>query len=167
MRRLRPPAWLRRAIEAAVIGGGVATVSLLGLGLGVGPAGGPGMALPAGAGILLLAPATVAIAVIPISYPVAMAATRADAVLGALAAFLLAADASLILAPAPVFLPRTGMEAGAGLLTAVIAVLPALLGLIGGQLATPLGFGRRAGAWTALVAVICCGLTLAGLAVVA
>jgi hypothetical protein len=155
MRRFRPPDWLRRGIEAAVIGGGVAVVSLLGTGLGRSGAESPAVALPVGAsGLLLLAPAVLALGAVAVTYPVAMAATRTDALLGAFAGFLLAADAVIILAGGPVSLPRTGVVVGAGVLSALIALGPAIVGIVAGQLASTLGFGRRAGGWTAAGAVV-------------
>jgi hypothetical protein len=93
-----------------------------------------------------------------------MAATRGDAVLGAIAGFLLAADASVIVASGPVALERSGATLGAGMLAALLALLPAIAGTLAGQLATPLGFGRRAGAVTAAVAVIAGLIVLALLA---
>jgi hypothetical protein len=168
MRGLRPPDWLRRGLEGALIAGGVAIVSLLGIGLGSGGSGGPIVVLPSGpAGALLLAPAVLAIGTVAPTYPVAMAATRGDAVLGAIAAFLLAADACVILAGGPVTLERSGISLGAGLMSAVVSIVPAIAATIGGQLATPLGFGRRAGAVTATVGVVAGILALAIVAVVA
>jgi hypothetical protein len=168
MRRLRLPPWLRRSLEAALIGGGVAVISLLGTGLGQGGPAGPPVVLPTGpAGALVLAPALLAIGVVATTYPVAMAATRSDALLGAIAGFLLAADACVVLAAGPVSLPRSGVALGTGLLVGLLGALPAMVGVVGGQLAAPLGFGRRAGGWTALVAVIVGLVILAGIAALA
>jgi hypothetical protein len=154
MRSLRIPDWLRRGLEGAVIGGGVAIVSLLGTGLG-GGSGGSTVVLPSGpAAALLLAPAVLAIGAVAPTYPVAMAATRENAVLGSIAAFLLAADACVILATGPVTLERSGVTLGGGLLAGGLSLVPAIAATIGGQLATPLGFGRRAGAVTATVGVV-------------
>ncbi len=120
--------------------------------------------LPTGiGGALQLAPAVLALGVVTTAYPVAMAATRSDALLGAIAALLLAADATLILAAGRIVLPNQGVEVGAGLLAAALALVPAVLGLAAGQLATPLGFGRRAGGLTALVAAVA-GLVALGIA---
>jgi hypothetical protein len=168
MRGLRLADWLRRGLEGAVIGGGVAVVSLLGIGLGSGGSGGPGVVLPSGpAGALLLAPAVLAIGAVAPTYPVAMAATRGDAVLGAIAAYLLAADVCVIVAGGSVTLERSGISLGAGLLSGLLSVVPAIAATVAGQLATPLGFGRRAGAVTATVGVVAGLVALALVAIAA
>lgn len=167
MRRLRLPSWLRRGIEGALIGGGLALVSLLGAGLGAGGAGGPVVVVPAGiAGAVLLAPAVLGIGAVATCYPIAMAATRGDALLGSVAAFLLAADAAVIVASGRVTLERSTATLGAGLLVAMLALVPGVIGLVGGQVATPLGFGRRAGAIAGGVAVVAGLVVLALLAAI-
>ena len=142
--------WVRRAIEAAAGGGVLAIASLVGAGLsGAGEA----IALPGGAaGALLLAPAVLSISVLTTAYPVGLAATRSDALLGAVAAFLVAADLTVVVAGGRVALDGLGAAVPAGLLVGVASALPAVVGVAAGQAATPLGFGRRAGAWTAGVA---------------
>jgi hypothetical protein len=150
MPRLRVAPWLRRAIEAAIAAAILAVGFLFGEGLSTGgqiypvPSGVPGM--------LVLAPPVLALAVITVAYPVMMAATRSDALMGAVAAFLIAADATIVVASAPFVLEGIGRELRGGVLVALLALLPALVGLAGGQFATPLGFGRRAGAIGAIVA---------------
>jgi hypothetical protein len=114
-----------------------------------------------------MAPAILAIGAVTPTYSTALAATRGDAVLGAIAAFLLAADACLILAAGPITLERSGIVVGAGVLAALLALPAALVGTIVGQAATPLGFGRRAGACTAAGAVIAGAIVLWVLALVA
>ena len=142
------PAWLRRGLEAAAVATVVAVASLIGNGF----AGGPPRDLPEGLlGALIVAPGVLAIAVVTAAYPVAMAATREDAVLGVVAAFLIAADITVILAGTGVRLTGVGVEWPIGLLVGAVAFLPALAGLVGGQIATPYGFGRRAGAWAAAI----------------
>lgn len=146
------PAWVRRAIEAAAAAGILAIASLLGTGLatGVEP-----VAIPRGlTGSLLLAPAVLSLGVIATAYPIALSATRSDALLAAAAAFLIAADLTLIVASGEVAFDTAGVQLPAGLLVALIAVVPAAIGVIAGQLASPVGFGRRAGAATALVSAI-------------
>jgi hypothetical protein len=83
-----------------------------------------------------------------------MAPTRSDALMGAVTAYLVAADVTTIVAASPISLERAQQELGAGLLVALLASVPAVVGLLAGQLATPLGFGRRAGAVGAIVAGI-------------
>lgn len=144
-----PTRWLQRSLEAAL----VALLTVLGtLAAFRLSAGSERVAL--GAGVVaayLLAPAVLALAVIPSAYPVAMAATRREALAGSLLAFFLAAEGAAWLSPLAVVLPH-GAAMAAGSLGALLAAPPALVGLLVGQLATPLGFGRRAGAWTAAVA---------------
>ena len=97
--------------------------------------------------------------------PIAMAATRADAVLGAAAAFLLASDFTIVFAADRIILGPGDQQLAGGLLVALLALGPAVMGLLGGQLLTPLGFGRRAGAVAAILAAIVAGGVLVILAV--
>lgn len=150
MRPLGPlPSWLRRGLEAGILAAVVAVVSLLGsIGTELGPVG-----LPRGIfASLILAPPVLAIGVFAVSYPVAYAATRSDAILGALTAFIISADAVVIAIGTAVSLNAIDREIRAGLLIALLAALPALVGLVAPQALTPLGFGRRAGAMSAIAA---------------
>lgn len=149
-RQLVPP-WLRRALEAAAVSGVVAIGALAGAGLA---SGGPYAMPPGVAGALLLAPAVFALAVLPVAYPVAMAATRGDAMLGALAALLIASDVTIVFAGGRVVLTPGSPELASGLLVATLAAGPAIVGLLSGQLLAPFGFGRRAGAIAAGVAAL-------------
>jgi hypothetical protein len=152
MARVRLTPWLRRGLEAAVVAGLVAIATLTGNRLSAG--GGP-YVLPDGPlGGLLLAPAVLALGVLTCAYPIAMAATRADAVLGAAAAFLIAADLTIVFASDRIILGSTEEQLAGGLLVALLALGPAAMGLLGGQLLTPLGFGRRAGAVAAILSAI-------------
>jgi hypothetical protein len=165
MPRLTLPRWVRRALEAGIGGAIVAIASLVGSGLAAGP--GP-HALPDGiAGILLVAPAVLALAVVTTTWPVALAATREDAVMGAVAAFLVAADVTVILAAGRVLLDRSGISLGAGLLVAAVAAIPAVVGLVAAQVGVSLGFGRRAGAFCALGATVAAIVLLGILAIAA
>ncbi|HEY8870539.1 MAG TPA: hypothetical protein VIM30_14280 [Candidatus Limnocylindrales bacterium] len=161
---VRLAAWLRRSIEAAIMGAG--------RGGGVPRwrtdfAGGGDYALPGGpTGSLLLAPPVLALAVLTCAYPVAMAATRSDALFGAAAAFLLAADATTILAGSRLTLATPAVNLPAGLLAVLLAIVPAALGPLAGQAAVPVGFGRRAGAWTAAGSAVAAIAILAFLAVI-
>ena len=150
MRALDLPPWLRRGLEAGVIAALVSIVTLLGSMGG----GGPGShVLPEGpAGSLLLAPSVLALGVITAGYPVAFAARRRDAILGAFAGFLIAADTVAMLVTTQVEMHGMGRQAGLGVVAGVLALGPAVAGLAAGQLATPLGFGRRAGAATTVAA---------------
>ena len=165
MPRVNVAPWIRRAIEAAVAAALVAIGTLAGERISTG---GPVYPVPAGlTGALVLAPPVLALGVITIAYPIAMAATRSDALMGAVAAYLVAADVTTIVAASPLSLEGIGQQLGGGLLVALLALTPAVIGLVAGQLATPLGFGRRAGAVGALAAAIASVLVLVGVAVVA
>jgi hypothetical protein len=144
---VRLAAWLRRSIEAAIMGAVVALAALVGERIS---AGGADYALPGGpTGSLLLAPPVLALAVLTCAYPVAMAGTRSDALFGAVAAFLLAADATTILAGSRLTLATPAVNLPAGLLAVLVAIVPAAVGLLAGQAAVPVGFGRPASSWTA------------------
>jgi hypothetical protein len=165
MPRVRLAPWIRRAIEAAVAAALVAIGTLAGERMS---AGGTVFPIPSGiTGALVLAPPVLALGVITIAYPVAMAATRSDALMGAVAAYLIAADGTTILAASPFSLERADQQLGGGLLVALLALVPAVIGLVAGQLATPLGFGRRAGAAGAIVAAIAAVIGLVAISMVA
>jgi hypothetical protein len=155
------PTWLRRSLEAAIPAAVLAIGTLVArLGVDAEPA-----ALPVGlAGALVLAPPVLGLAVIPIAYPIAFAATRSDAILGAIASFLIAADATVIVASSRVEL-EGGSVLGMGLLAGLLAAIPAVVGLLASQFVSPVGFGKRAGGWSALVAGV--GAASAVLAAVA
>jgi hypothetical protein len=161
MPRLRVAPWLRRGVEAAVAAAIVAIAALAGERLS---AGGTVYPVPSGlAGVLVLAPPVLALGVLTVAYPVAMAPTRSDALMGAVFAYLIAADATVVLAGSPFSLERAGRELPGGLLVGLLALIPAIAGILGGQLATPLGFGRRAGAIGALVAAVASLVVLAAI----
>jgi hypothetical protein len=165
MPRVRVAPWIRRAIEAAVAAALVAIGTLAGERMS---AGGTVFPIPSGiTGALVLAPPVLALGVLTIAYPVAMAATRSDALMGAVAAYLIAADVTTILAASPFSLERANQQLGGGLLVALLALLPAVIGLVAGQLATPLGFGRRAGAAGAIVAAVASVVVLVAISMVA
>jgi hypothetical protein len=158
MPRLRLSPWLRRGLESAAVAAIVAIATLYGnrLSAGVDP-----YALPRGPlTALVLAPAVLALAVVPCAYPVAMAATRSDAIFGALAGYLIAADVTVVFAPQAILIGAAGQQIPGGLLVSLLALAPAFTGLLGGQLFTPLGFGRRAGATAALVAAVVAAIVL-------
>ena len=145
VRRLIPP-WLRRGFEAGVVGALLAAGTLVALQLSR-PA--PRLALPNGLdSALILTPAVVALAIFAVSYPTFLAATREDAVLGVVAAFLIAADAFMLislLARDEVLIHPLGRSLPLGVLATGVAVPAAVAGLLIGQFTAPLGFGRSAG----------------------
>jgi hypothetical protein len=150
VRRLIPP-WLRRGVEAGVVGALLAAGTLVAFQLSR-PA--PRLALPNGLdSALILTPAVVALAIFAVSYPTFLAATREDAVLGVVAAFLIAADAFMLislLARDEVLIHPLGRSLPLGVLATGVAVPAAIAGLLIGQLTAPLGFGRSAGLRSAL-----------------
>jgi hypothetical protein len=163
MPRLRLPPWLRRGLESAAVAAVVAVATLYGNRLSAGTG---AYALPDGPlGALVLAPAVLALGVVPAAYPLVMAATRSDAIFGAMAGFLIAADVTIVLAPQPVLVGPADQEIAGGLLVALLALPPAGIGLLGGEMLTPLGFGRRAGAIAALVSAIVAVIVLLVIAV--
>lgn len=109
----------------------------------------PRLALPNGLdGSLILTPAVVALGVFVVSYPTFLAATRGEAVLGAVAAFLIAADAFMlvsVVAPDLVLVHPLGHKYPLEVVATVLAAPVAAGGLLIGQLTAPLGFGRSAG----------------------
>lgn len=150
VRRLIPP-WLRRGFEAGAIGALLAVGTLVAFQLSR-PA--PRLALPNGLdSALILTPAVVALAIFAVSYPTFLAATREDAVLGVVAAFLIAADAFMLislLARDEVLIHPLGRSLPLGVVATGVAVPAAIAGLLIGQLTAPLGFGRSAGLRSAL-----------------
>jgi hypothetical protein len=151
MPRLRLAPWLRRGLEAAVVAALVAIASLAGNRIAAGAAAYP---VPSGAiGALVLAPAVLALGVLTCAYPVAMAPTRSDAVLGAGVGFLIAADLTIVFGAGPMLLPN-GAELSGGAFVALLGAAPAVIGLAAAQVLTPLGFGKRAGALGAILAAV-------------
>jgi len=127
----------------------------------------PRVALPNGLdGAMILVPAVLALAVFSVCYPTFMAATRSDAVLGAVAALLIAADALMGVSLAfrdDVTVHALGRGLPLGLVGAALAVPAAVVALIVGPLTSPLGFGRSAGLRAALTgAVVGLVLVVAG-----
>jgi hypothetical protein len=156
------PRWLQRALEAAVVAGVLGVVSLV--------ASLPQLAAAGETprlgtlGILLLAPPVLGVAVIGSAYPVALAATRSEALLGAIGALLLAADAVALLVRSPVLVETLERRVPVGVLAAGLALLAGGAGLGVGQVASRLGFGRRAGAITSVAAAIAGVVVLIGVA---
>jgi hypothetical protein len=149
VRRGSIPTWLRRGLEGGLLAGIVAAATLLGSGLG--PDAQPRAMAPGPAGTIVLAAPVLSLAVLAISYPLVMAATRFDAVLGAVAAFLIAADL-VVLAGGRLLLGNREQAIGTGLFVVLLALGPAVVGLAAGELLSPVGFGRRAGSWSAVTA---------------
>ena len=152
---------MRRGFEAGVIGALLALGTLVAFQLSR-PA--PRLFLPNGLdSALILLPAIVAIGVFVVSYPTFLAATREDAILGIVAAFLIAADAFMAVSFVvrdDVLIHPLARSFPLGVVAAAVAVPVAVAGLAVGQLTAPLGFGRSAGLRSA-VAGAAVGLVLA------
>jgi hypothetical protein len=147
MARLRLPAWLRRGLEAGIFAALLSLVTVVVLEWERPPVG--PIILPGGLGAgLTLALPVLSIGVLAVAYPVALAATRGDAILGAITGWLVAADLLAlvtVLIDQRVLLLGSGATVPLGIAAGLFAAPAALGGLLAAQLLTPLGFGRRAG----------------------
>ncbi len=146
--------WIRRGIEAGILAALLSLGSIVGYHFSQTVR----VALPQGIdGALILLPAVLALAAFAVVYPTFLAATRADAVLGAIAAFLVAADllmaVSLVVGD-QVVIHSIHRSVPLGLLAAGWALPVAAIALAFGQLSTPLGFGRSAGLRSATAAIV-------------
>jgi hypothetical protein len=156
MGRLRFPAWLRRGLEAGVFATLLSLVTVVALGWetrGPGP-----LILPGGVGAgLALALPVLSIGVLTVAYPVALAATRGDAILGAIVGWIVGADllaVVTVLMDQRLLLTGVGVTLPFGVVAGVFAAPAALGGLLAAELFTPLGFGRRAGRIAAIAAAL-------------
>lgn len=118
----------------------------------------PRLTLPNGIDTsFILAPAVVALGILVVAYPTFMAATREDAILGGVAAFLVAADAFMLISFAArdeVLIHPLVRSLPLGVLASAAAVPVALVGLFFGPIAAPLGFGRSAGIRSAVAGAV-------------
>jgi hypothetical protein len=156
MGRLHLPAWLRRGLEAGIFAALISLVTVVALtwdGRGPGP-----LVLPGGLGAgLTLALPVLSIGVLAVAYPVALAATKGDAILGAIVGWIVGADLLAIVTAMMeerLLLIGVGVTVPFGVVAGVFAAPAALGGLLAAELFTPLGFGRRAGRVAAIVAAI-------------
>ena len=157
MRALRPPRWLRRGLEAGLFAGLLSLLTVIAYrwdrGAAVGVA-----TLPVGlTGSIVFALPVLAVGVFAVVYPVGMAATRLDAILGAVTGAIVAADLLALITVAAG--ARITILGGAnvlpvGFLAAILATPAAVGGIAASQLFSPHGFGRRAGRTGAVAAVI-------------
>jgi hypothetical protein len=154
-RRRLLPAWLRRGFEAGALGALLSGGTLLAFRLSW-PA--PRVALPQGIdGSLILVPALLALGVLAISLPIFLAATRAEAILGALAGFMVAADLLMVvslISRQSIFVHALSRSLPLGVVAAVLAIPAGLVGLVVGPLTTELGFGHSAGLRAAVGAAV-------------
>lgn len=157
MRALRPPRWLRRGLEAGLFAGLLSLLTVIAYrwdrGAAVGVA-----TLPVGlTGSIVFALPVLAVGVFAVVYPVGLAATRLDAILGAVTGAIVAADLLALITVAAG--ERVTILGGAnvlpvGFLAAILATPAAVGGIAASQLFSPHGFGRRAGRIGAVAAVI-------------
>lgn len=151
--RLLPAPWLRRGLEAGFVGALLSGGTLVAFRFSRSD---PRVLLPHGLdGALILVPALLALGVFAVSYPIFLAATRGDAVLGSVAGFLVAADllmAVSLATGASIWVSPLSRSLPLGTVAAALAVPAGFTGLLLGQLTTPLGFGRSAGIRSALCA---------------
>jgi hypothetical protein len=153
MGRIRLAPWLRRGLEAGLFSAVLALATVLAwrwdtVGEGL-------RALPPGLqGTFLMALPVLSIGVFAVAYPIGLVATRQDAILGSIAGFLVAADvvALVTLAAGLRVAILDGTIVPVGLLAAILALPPAIAGLLASQLLSPVGFGRRASGWGAIAA---------------
>jgi hypothetical protein len=142
---------MRRGFEAGIVGALLAVGTLVAFQLSRPE---PRLQLPHGFdSSLILTPAVVALGIFVVSYPTFLAATREDAVLGVVAAFLIAADVFMLVSLAAredVLVHALGRSLPLGVVAAAVSVPAAIGGLLVGQLTAPLGFGRSAGLRSAL-----------------
>ena len=114
----------------------------------------PRLVIPNGIdGALIFAPAVMALGVFVVAYPTFLAATREEAILGGVAAFLIAADALMLISfilGDQVMVHALSRSLPLGVVGAALAVPVAIVGLVVGQLTAPFGFGRSAGLRSAL-----------------
>ncbi len=155
MGRIRLAPWLRRGLEAGLFSAVLALATVLAWRW---DAVSEGLrALPPGLqGTFLMALPVLSIGVFAVAYPIGFVATRQDAILGAIAGFLVAADVvALVTVVAGLRVAiLDGMILPVGLLAAILALLPAIAGLVASQALSPVGFGRRASGWAAIAAAI-------------
>jgi hypothetical protein len=155
MGRFRLPPWLRRGLEAGIFGALLSLVTVLVLSWETRP--GP-IILPGDLGAAMtLALPVLSIGVLTVAYPVALAATRGDAILGAVTGWIVGADILAIvtaLMDQRILLLGAGITIPLGILAGLLAAPAALAGLLAAELFTPFGFGRRAGRMAAIVAAV-------------
>ncbi len=162
-RRLIPP-WLRRGFEAGAVGALLSGGTLVAFRLSR-PA--PRVALPQGIdGSLILVPALLALGVLAVGLPIFLAATRTEAILGAIAGFMVAADllmAVSFVSSQQIAVHWLSRSMPLGVVAAVLAIPVAAVGIVVGPVASELGFGHSSGLRAVLAgAVVALALALAG-----
>jgi hypothetical protein len=162
--RPRIPAWLSRGFQVGFVGALLSGGTLVAFELSR-PA--PRVALPQGIdGSLILVPALLALGVLAVGLPIFLAATRTEAILGALSGFLVAADLLMALS----FVSRQliavhwlARSLPLGVVAAVLAIPVAAAAIVAGPLTSELGFGHSSGLRAVVVgAVVALALALAG-----
>jgi hypothetical protein len=140
------PTWFRRGLEAGIVGALLSAGTLVAFSASR-PA--PRLTLPHGVdGMMILLPAVLALGVFATSYPIVTAATRHEAWLGAIAAFLIAADILMgfsLLQRETVIVRALSRSLPLGIVAVGLAAPAAVVALLAGQLSPTPGFGRSAG----------------------
>lgn len=162
-RRFLPP-WLRRGFEAGAIGALLSGGTLLAFRLGRPE---PRVALPQEIdGSLILVPALLSLGVLAVGVPVFLAATRTEAILGAVAGFLVAADllmAVSFVSRQQIVVHMLSRSLPLGVVAAVLAIPVAVTAIMVGPVASELGFGHSSGLRAVLAgAVVALALALIG-----
>jgi hypothetical protein len=154
-RRRLLPAWLGHGFEAGALGALLSGGTLVAFRLS-GPA--PRVALQQGIdGSLILVPALLALGVLATSLPIFLAATRAEATLGALTGFLVAADLLMLvslISRQSIFVHALSHSLPLGVVAALLSIPSVLVGLAVGPLTSELGFGHSAGLRAAIGAAV-------------
>ena len=153
-RRQFLPRWLRHGLEAGVVGALLSAGTLVAFQISRPQ---PRLAVPNGLdGSMILTPAVLALGVFVVSYPTLLAATRQEAVLGVVAAFLIAADVLLLISLSQrdlVTVHALSRNLPLGVIGVALALPVAAIALLVGQASAPLGFGRSAGMRSTLAGV--------------
>jgi hypothetical protein len=142
----RIPNWLRRGLEAGVVSALLSAGTLVAFEASR-PS--PRLTLPHGLdGMLILLPAVLSLGVLAIAYPTLLSATRPEARLGGVAAFLVAADVLMLfslLQRESVYVHVLSRGIPLGVVGVTLAVPVAVVAVVAGQLSATPGFGRSAG----------------------
>ena len=156
MARLRLPPWFRRGLEAGVFAALLSLVTVVALAWEHSTPGPVILPGGLGSGVTLALP-ILSVGVLAVAYPIAMAATKDAAILGAVTGWIVGADLLALLTVLMgqrLLLVGIGLTVPIGVAAGLFAAPVALGGLLAAELLTPFGFGRRAGRTAAIVAAV-------------
>jgi hypothetical protein len=145
-RRRIIPRWIGRGFQAGALGAVLSGGTLLAFQVSRPD---PRLALPQGIdGSLILVPAILALGILATSLPIFAAATRAEAILGSVTGFLVAADLLMAFS----YMVRQSVRVYVvvhslplGVVAAALAIPVAAIGIAVGTMASEHGFGHSAG----------------------